>query len=67
MEWNEYTLATLVQARLDEARARHRLLVERRRPRVRARLGAVLMRIATWLLADTTAAPLRTRADTSRA
>lgn len=53
MDWNEYALALLVATKLDDARAAaaRRALVPRRRPRVRAWLGTVLILFGRRLIA----------------
>ena len=61
MDQNEYALAALVDTKLGELRAEaaRRALVPRRRLRVRARLGTVLIAVGRRLLDTEGAAPPR--------
>ena len=54
MESNEYALASLVETKLEDARAAaaRRGLVARHRPGLRARLGTVLIVVGRRLLAS---------------
>ncbi|MBI1736032.1 MAG: hypothetical protein HYR51_12730 [Candidatus Rokubacteria bacterium] len=69
MDFNEYALAVLVRTTLEDARAQaaRRALVPRRRSRVRARLGVVLIAVGRRLVAGARDAAPVTRPEASRA
>lgn len=69
MDFNEYALATMVRTTLEDARAQaaRRALVPRRRSRMRARLGMVLIAAGRSLVAGARDVAPVTRPEASHA